>query len=406
MNILKYIKMSAMVGAIALTTACSKDDIGPSIFPDVSDEPDPNSYTYKFDKWCNENFRDVYNLDFKYKMEDVEADMNYNLVPATYANARDLCLLTKYLWFDTYREHYLEMNPDKTVNGQPIDGTEFLKRYGPRILHLVGSPAYNPNTGTEILGLAEGGLKVTLFKVNEMDLTDINQMNEYYFRTMHHEFGHILHQTLSYPVEFNELSTGRYDDSSWQSKAIGYVASLGFITPYASSQAREDFAETIANYFTRSDEAMELIKWMAAQGWTTGDEEGESDVDDDDKPYFCRYYTIGDERIYFLESMEKDATYRPCIVGEKGEKMYTVAEVEAYLENFSAKHTVSEVTDKDNCNGLEIIERKQQIARSWFKETWELDFDRLREIVQRRQSDFDIEALRATVDAIPDPVVK
>ncbi|MDE7388525.1 MAG: hypothetical protein K2M97_04655, partial [Muribaculaceae bacterium] len=347
---------------------------------------------------CNREFRDVYNLDFKYRMVDVEADMNYNLVPATYENARDLCLLTKYLWFDTYREHA---------------GVDFLKQYGPRILHLIGSPAYNPSTGTEILGLAEGGLKVSLFKVNEMDLTDINQMNEYYFRTMHHEFGHILHQTKSYPTEFNLLSTGRYDDSSWQNKKIGYVASLGFVTPYASSQAREDFAETIANFLTRSDESMALIKWMAKQGWSTGVEEDKTSDDYDpseEKPYFCRYYIPNsekpDERVYFLSSEEKDETNRPVVFGLNKERFYTVDDVEAYLAKFAEKNTVYNVDDKDECNGFDIIEQKQQIVRTWFKETWKLDFDELRSIVQRRQADFDIEALRAEIDAIPDPVVE
>lgn len=393
MNISKYLKLTGAIAILLPLSACSGDDLGPSIFPDVSDDADPNSYTYKFDTWVNREFRDVYNLDFKYKMEDVEADMNYNLVPATFDKARDLCLLTKYLWFDSYGEH---------------TGIEFLKQYGPRILHLVGSPAYNPNNGTETLGLAEGGLKVTLFKVNEMDLSDINQMNEYYFRTMHHEFAHILHQTKNYPVEFNTLSTGRYDDSSWQSKDIGYVASLGFITPYASSQAREDFAETIANYLTRTDDAMALIKWMADQGWTTGIE---GDVDPgEDVTYYSRYFLVdeskADDRTYFLYSIEKDNTYRPCIVGYNGEHLYTVEQVENYLENFSKTHNVYAVPDADNMNGLNIINQKQEIARKWFKETWQLDFDQLREIVQRRQKDFDINALRSEVDAIPDPVVK
>lgn len=393
MNISKYLKLTGAIAILLPLAACSGDDLGPSIFPDVSDDADPNSYTYKFDTWVNREFRDVYNLDFKYKMEDVEADMNYNLVPATFDKARDLCLLTKYLWFDSYGEH---------------TGVDFLKQYGPRILHLVGSPAYNPNNGTEILGLAEGGLKVTLFKVNEMDLSDINQMNEMYFRTMHHEFAHILHQTKTYPVEFNTLSTGRYDDSSWQSKDIGYVASLGFITPYASSQTREDFAETIANYLTRTDDAMELIKWMAAQGWTTGIE---GDVDPgDDVTYYCRYFIPDadkpDEREYFLYSQEKDYTYRPVVIGYNGERLYTVADVESYLENFAKTHTISSVADEDLINGLDIINQKQDIARKWFKEIWQLDLDQLREIVQRRQKDFDINALRSEVDAIPDPVVK
>lgn len=394
MNISKYIKLTGAL-ALMILPACSEDDLGPTIFPDVSNDADPTSYTYKFDTWVNREFRDVYNLDFKYKMEDVEADMNYNLVPATFDNARDLCLLTKYLWFDSYKE---------------LAGVDFLKQYGPRILHLIGSPAYNPNSGTEILGLAEGGLKVSLFKVNEMNLGDINQMNEYYFRTMHHEFGHILHQTKSYPVEFNLLSTGRYDDSSWQSKAIGYVASLGFITPYASSQAREDFAETIANYVTRTDDAMALIKWMAAQGWGSDNEGALEDDPSADVTYYCRYFIPNadkpDEREYFFSSLEKDWTYRPCVIGYNGEHLYTVAEVEAYLENFGKTHEVYAVEDKDQINGLEVIELKQNIARTWFKEIWFLDFDKLREIVQRRQKDFDIEAMRSEIDAIPDPVVK
>lgn len=82
--------------------------------------------------------------------------MNYNLVPARLDKAQDLAVLTKYLWFEAYKE----------VTGS----TQFTQQYGPRILHLIGSSAHNPQSGTETLGLAEGGLKVSLFKVNEMDV--------------------------------------------------------------------------------------------------------------------------------------------------------------------------------------------------------------------------------------------
>ena len=373
-----------------LFAACSSDDLGPTIFPDVSDEPDPSSYTYKFDKWINRNFRDIYNVDFKYLMEDVEADMNYNLVPATYDNARDLALLTKYLWYDSYKE---------------LTGEDFIKSYGPRILHLVGSPAYNPNSGTETLGLAEGGLKVTLFKVNEMDLSDINMLNEYYFRTMHHEFGHILHQTKSYPTDFNLLSTGRYDESSWQSKQPGYVASLGFITPYASSQAREDFAETIANYLTRTPDQMELILWMAQQGWTTGSDKAEGELEDENADYFCYYYyddpaNVESKHYFFYSQEQAYGNYRMGMVGEKGEYLTTVEEVEAYLEKMRETREIFPVEDKDRVNGYDIIMQKQSIARNWFTDQWKISFDQLRDIVQRRQTDFDIDALRSEVDAI------
>ncbi|MDE7420759.1 MAG: putative zinc-binding metallopeptidase [Muribaculaceae bacterium] len=386
MKSLKYIFAAI---AAPLLVACSSDDLGPSIFPDVNDEPDSESYTYKFDKWLNKNFRDIYNVDFKYLMEDVEADMEYNLVPASYENARDLALLTKYLWYDSYKE---------------LAGEDFIKSYGPRILHLVGSPAYNPNSGTETLGLAEGGLKVTLFKVNEMDLDDINMLNEYYFRTMHHEFGHILHQTKSYPTDFNLLSTGRYDDSSWQSKQPGYVASLGFITPYASSQAREDFAETIANYLTRTPEQMDLILWMAKQGWTTGSDKAEGELEDENANYYCYYYkspSNPDTNVYFLYSQEHSyKNYRVGLVGEKGEYLTTVEEVEAYLNKMKETREIFPVEDKDRVDGYDVIRQKQSIARNWFTDQWKISFDDLRDIVQRRQSGFSIDDLRSEVESI------
>lgn len=377
--------------AAPLMIACSSDDeLGPTIFPDVSDDADPASYTYKFDTWLNKNFRDLYNVDFKYLMEDVEADMEYNLVPATFDKARDLALLTKYLWYDSYKE---------------LTGPEFIQSYGPRILHLVGSPAYNPQSGTETLGLAEGGLKVTLFKVNEMNLKDINMMNEYYFRTMHHEFGHILHQTKSYPVEFNLLSNGRYDDSSWSSKQPGYVASLGFVTAYASSQAREDFAETIANYLTRTDDQMDLILWMAKQGWTTGSDKAEGELEDEDATYYCYYYYPNpddpDRKVYILSSAEK--IWNNCrmgIIGINGEYLTTVPEVEAYIESLKEEMAIFPVEDKDRVDGYDVIMQKQSIARNWFTDQWGISFDDLRTIVQRRQQDFDIETLRKEIDEI------
>lgn len=387
MKFSKYI-IAALIAP--LFASCSDDNLGPTIFPDVSDDADKNSYTYKLDTWLNQNFRDEYNVNFKYLMEDVEADMNYNLVPAKYENARDLALLVKYLWYDSYDE---------------LTGPDFIKTYGPRILHLVGSPAYNPNSGTETIGLAEGGLKVTLFKVNDMDLSDIDMMNEYYFRTMHHEFGHILHQTKSYPTEFNLLSTGQYDDSSWGQKQPGPVASKGFVTPYASSQAREDFAETIANFLTRSKDQMDLILWMAKQGWTTGNDIDE-DKEEDDADYYCKYYLEdptdpSSQKHYFFKSMERiSGLCQMGMVGLGGEYLTSVKEVEDYLESLKEFYTVYDVEDRDKIKGDEMILQKQSIARNWFTDAWKLSFDELRNIVQKRQKSFNINELRKQLDEI------
>ena len=92
--------------------------------------------------------------------------------------------------------------------------------YGPRIIMLVGSPAINPRSRTIEVGLAEGGIKVTLLNVNRLGnyvnnpAQLINVLNDEYFHTMHHEFAHILHQTKSIPTEFRILSAGHYDGVS------------------------------------------------------------------------------------------------------------------------------------------------------------------------------------------------
>ncbi|MCM1310300.1 MAG: putative zinc-binding metallopeptidase [Bacteroides sp.] len=385
MKISKYL-LPALVGLAMVS--CSEEEIGPSIFVDP-EHADPNGYTYKFDTWVENNFRIPYNLDYKYRMEDIESNMDYNLVPATFDNARDLCLLTKYLWFDTYEE--------------ATGSKDFLKTYGPRILHLIGSPAYNPTSGTEILGLAEGGLKVTLFKVNEMQLDNVNMLNEYYFRTMHHEFGHILHQTKSYPTDFNLLSTGLYEPSTWQDKPIGMTASLGFITPYASSETREDFAETIANFLTRTKEQDDMILWLADRGWTTGTA---GEVTEAEPKYYCMYYLKDpsnvEEKTYFMQSVEKDEGFQVGVTGLDGKTYNTVAEVEAYIESLqsSIPGGVFFVEDTDKIDGRAIIQQKRSIVRNWFKDAWNLDYDNLRTIVQRRQNTYrtELDNLRAEVE--------
>jgi substrate import-associated zinc metallohydrolase lipoprotein len=235
--------------ASVLLFACSKEDeFGPSIF-DTTDSLDVNSASYEFDLWLYNSFLTPYNLDFRYKMQDVGSDQDYNLVPTSLAKADQMAKLIKYLWFDVYGE---------------IVSPEFLKENGPRIIHLIGSPAYNPISGTILLGTAEGGLKVTLYRCNDLDATNIDQLNEYYFKTMHHEFAHILHQKRNYPVEFGLISQGKYNPLGWQEKTDSEAATLGFVSPYAGSQNREDFVEIIANYLVKSNVQWEAILQTAS----------------------------------------------------------------------------------------------------------------------------------------------
>ena len=157
-----------MLTATLSFTACQSDDkLDPtSIFDTNPPKRDA------LEQWLQENYTYPYNIDFKYKMEDIESDMKYTLVPADSAKAAKLAILIKYLWLESYDE---------------VAGITFTKTYVPRIIHLIGSAAYNSN-GTIVLGTAEGGLKITLYIVNSLTQSSISNpqtLNTYYFKTMH-----------------------------------------------------------------------------------------------------------------------------------------------------------------------------------------------------------------------------
>ena len=192
----------ALLAIVALGFAsCSEDNpSSESIFAKKAVHRD------NFDKWLLNSYTYPYNIDVKYKMEDIYSDMKYHLVPADSAKAAKLSIIAKYLWFDAYAE---------------CVGPNFVKANVPRIIHLIGSPAFNSGQGTMVLGTAEGGLVITLYMVNNLTdkmLTDYATVNDYYFHTMHHEFTHILNQKIPYDENFQHISEGNYVSGDWYQK--------------------------------------------------------------------------------------------------------------------------------------------------------------------------------------------
>ena len=246
---MKKIYSLVLAAIVALSvTSCSNDDPkDDTIFPTTTTANDP------FDKWLEANYTYPYNVDFKYKMEDVYSDMKYHLVPADSAKSAKLAIITKFLWFDAYAE---------------CVGPDFVKANVPRIIHLIGSPAYNSGQGTMVLGTAEGGLIVTLYMVNKLTnqmLTDYDTMNEYYFHTMHHEFTHILNQKKPYSENFQHITESGYISGNWYRKNQRMANTQGFVTPYAMSEAREDFAEMLSVYVTTPPSGWQKIMTTAGK---------------------------------------------------------------------------------------------------------------------------------------------
>lgn len=238
----KYIYIVILGLAVGLGLgSCSEDaPSDPTNFPTTPVERNA------FDQWLLKNFTYPYNVSFLYKMKDIESDMTKNLVPADSAKSTKLAIIIKYLWFDAYAEAI---------------GPDFIKENVPRVIHLIGSPAFNSN-GTIVLGTAEGGQKVTLYTVNSLtneNLKDYSYLNDYYFHTMHHEFTHILNQKVAYNKSFDKVTASGYVSGDWTNVEDVDAQKKGFVTAYAMEEGKEDFAEMLSTYVTSTPTQWEKI---------------------------------------------------------------------------------------------------------------------------------------------------
>ena len=175
--------------------SCKEDEINSeSIFKDNT-KP-----LTEFDKWILTNYTYPYNIVFKYKMEDIESNFSYQVVPAKTEKCIAWAKLIKYLWIEAFVE---------------CKSVDFPRLYAPRVIHLIGSGAYNSNN-TVLQGTAEDGMKITLYQINDLDpenpsIEDIkNRM-----RVIYHEFSHILNQKKNYSEEFQKITNNDYVYNDW-----------------------------------------------------------------------------------------------------------------------------------------------------------------------------------------------
>ena len=198
--------IAIILGALAAASSCVKDTLSETSVITVS-ETKKND----FDKWLEANFLLPYNIDFKYRFEMNESDMNYFTIPADYEYSIVMAHLVKYLCVETYDE---------------VAGITFTRSYFPKMFFLTGEWEYR-NNGTIILGTAEGGKKIFLAGVNLLPqyMHTAEDLNHYYIKTIHHEFTHILNQTVDFPVDFSMITGTGYVADSWSDAPYNRVFS-------------------------------------------------------------------------------------------------------------------------------------------------------------------------------------
>ena len=139
-------------------------------------------------------------------------------------------------------------------------------KYFPKLIFAIGEWEYL-NNGTYILGTAEGGRKILLSGTNYLTqyLKSARDLNDYYLKTIHHEFTHILNQTKDYPADFQLITGTGYVADKWSESPFdrGYLQ-RGFISAYAQHSDKEDFAEMLSMYICYSE--TDWNAWMAEAG--------------------------------------------------------------------------------------------------------------------------------------------
>lgn len=383
-----HIAFAALVGLVALSACRDDDDFTASIFDTTIETVDTTAVTAEFDQWLYDRFVTPYNCEILYRFDQQASDMDFQLTPADYRKSQLLAHLILYLYYDVYTE---------------MAGEDFMKLYGPRIFHFIGSKGISATAGTETLGTASGGIKITLYNVNNLPVdrywneNDVTQLNHYYFHTMHHEFSHILHQTKTWPVEFGLVTPGGYDPDWVKSDSV-LSHSLGFVTQYARLARTEDFVEVLSCIITDTEDTwMTRITNACLGGVRKGDKERiytlidslqidpdnttakwndikiyrELDLDNDSA--FVRYVTArlrnGNDNAFNEYAKDHNYTYEPY-------KTYTT--FRDYMND------VKEVVN-DTLTGMNAMLQKIDIATEWYTEKWDLHIYAIREEVARRQ---------------------
>lgn len=236
MKIVKTYK-AALIAGVLLLASCAHEDQPTESRLDFSAPTKTD-----LDKWISTSFLDLYNINVYYEWDQNTVDNTRYLFPPKVEKVQPAMEVVKKIWIDSYTT---------------IGGVNFVKKIAPREFVLVGGVNLNTN-GTLTLGLAEGGQRITLFQVDNLNKKSRANVTQF-IHTIQHEYVHILNQTKPFDEQaWSKLTPVGYT-STWYTEPIATSRNLGFVTSYARLNIYEDFAETAAAILTSSKAEYDAI---------------------------------------------------------------------------------------------------------------------------------------------------
>lgn len=231
-------KLLGFVLLVSLFTSCKKEDFDINEANNINGLGGDTWVKGPIDNWIHDTLTVPYNISVKYKWDQWEdlSDITKILVPPKEEIIIPILSATRKAWISPYIAEAGEL---------------FFKQLSPKFMYMIGSPAFESN-GAIKLGQAEGGRKVILLATNYVKtktmpgytLADTFWLKQM-FHTIHHEFAHILHQTILYPDEFKDLNPSLYT-AEWINYSDQDALRDGFITAYSMNVVDDDFVEMVS----------------------------------------------------------------------------------------------------------------------------------------------------------------
>lgn len=193
----------------------------------------------ELDMWVTNTFTDPLNIEVVYKWRDNESDFKKNLVPPRIETVQPFMDMVRRVWINSYLA---------------VKDSAFMKKMAPKQFLLVGSGSWNQGSVTQ--GTAEGGRRITMYQLNNFNAKNYSLIKRY-IHVIHHEFGHILQQDVSFNVDYKNITPGYLSD--WQGYSDSKAREMGFISAYSMSASEEDFTEMIAFILTSKPEEYKAI---------------------------------------------------------------------------------------------------------------------------------------------------
>jgi substrate import-associated zinc metallohydrolase lipoprotein len=276
MKLKNIINASLCALLLVSTGSCKKSE---TLDVDMSRYVTDQHETSALDEWITANLTNPYNIQLVYRFDRNLMDVAKDVSPVKLDKVKPTSEAIINIFLKTYEK---------------VAGPAFIKSYTPKQFVLYGSPSYNSN-GSVTLGSADGGRRVVLYELNDLDFTSAAQVSRK-LRTIHHEFTHILNQMIAIPPEFQAVTKSDYF-ADWTNSAntADTAKKLGYVSRYARSSYTEDFAEMVAYLLI---EGQLWFDAYARSAGTTGEprlKKKEAQVVD----YFKQYFNINFRQLQF-----------------------------------------------------------------------------------------------------------